>query len=623
MFFRSQIRTITHPQMADPEQKIGNYVILERLAHGGMAQIYKAKTADASGIERLVVIKRILPHISSSPEYVNMLIDEAKIAVHFNHGNIAQIYDLGRVGDDYFIVMEYVDGKTLGQIIREFRERGEALPLDLICYAMMEVCRGLDYMHRKVGFDGKPLGVVHRDISPQNIIVSYSGTVKIIDFGVAKAEGKMIHTESGVLKGKFAYMSPEQADGQPIDQRSDIFSAGVLLWELATQKRLFKRKSNQETVRAVKKAAFKSASKMRADVPGALDNILEKALHKKRPRRYQYASEMADHLERLLMTINPKYRPIHATQFLYTYFGPEADEKGLPPELPELDIPQKPKLVKNRVEDLEEENTEIEKRPALALSGLYKKLGQGAALFFVLSGLAGSAIWFYTSYWTKGFVFVEVTPLTARVFMNDAPLDLVALTKPLRVASKKELNFRFVLEGYVTEVRTLTLDHRQTEKLLVNLKKEIPPFGDVTLESSPVGATVYLNDIEWQQKTPTRIPQLASGKEHKIGLSLTGHVFFEQTLSLTPGESKKIQAALQINYASLQVDSLPRGAAVAIDGQIVGKTPYTFSRAIPGDQLEIGLELAGYQTYSKSYEFAEGEQKKIFVELQTEGPVSP
>ncbi|MDO8520011.1 MAG: serine/threonine-protein kinase [Deltaproteobacteria bacterium] len=326
--------------MPENELKLGDYLILEKIAHGGMAQIYKAKTADPKGIERLVVIKRILPHISSNPEYVEMLIDEAKIAVHFNHGNIAQIYDLGRIENDYFIVMEYVDGKTVGQVLRDFNERGERLPLDLIVFALAEVCRGLDYMHRKTGADGNSLGVVHRDISPQNIIISYSGTVKIIDFGVAKSLDKLSQTESGVLKGKFAYMSPEQAEGDQIDRRSDIFAAGILLWELLTGERLFKRKTNPETVKAVRKAAVKHPSKYRIDIPRTLDKIVMKALERRRGARYQWASDMAADLTRVLYELNPDFRPLHVTELLYRYFGPEVDEAALPAELPELNVPR-------------------------------------------------------------------------------------------------------------------------------------------------------------------------------------------------------------------------------------------------------------------------------------------
>ncbi len=256
------------------DKKLGDYLILDKIAHGGMAEVYKAKTLDPLGIERLVVIKRILPHIASQPEYIEMLVDEAKIAVHFSHGNIAQIYDLGRIGDDYFIVMEFVDGKTLSQVLRAFRDKPTPIPIDIAVYAVLEVCRALDYIHNKADASGAPLGIVHRDISPQNIIISYSGNVKVIDFGVAKSLEKLNQTEAGVLKGKFAYMSPEQARGDFVNHRSDLFSVGILLWELLTQTRLFKRPNNKATVQAVLKYKAPKVTDIRGEVPKSLERIV-------------------------------------------------------------------------------------------------------------------------------------------------------------------------------------------------------------------------------------------------------------------------------------------------------------------------------------------------------------
>ncbi|MBI2974705.1 MAG: serine/threonine protein kinase, partial [Deltaproteobacteria bacterium] len=210
---------------------LGQYFLQEKIAQGGMAEIYKGIASDIHGIKKTVVIKKILPHIAANKEFVDMLVSEAKIAVQLNHGNIAQIYDLGRAGSDYFMVMEFVDGKSLSQIHKRCLKNGELIPIKYICYLISEVANGLDYMHHKADSAGKPLGIVHRDISPQNLIVSYSGNVKIIDFGIAKAAFKIDGTETGILKGKFAYMSPEQARGENIDDRSDIFSLGVILHE--------------------------------------------------------------------------------------------------------------------------------------------------------------------------------------------------------------------------------------------------------------------------------------------------------------------------------------------------------------------------------------------------------
>src|SRR3989338_5707931 len=334
------------------KKKLGDYLILEKIAHGGMAQIYKAQTTDPKGTGRLVVIKRILPHISSNKDYISMLVDEAKMASQFSHGNIAQIYDFGRVDDDYFIVMEYVDGKTLGEIFKAFQSRPEAIPIDILVYVVMQVCQGLEYMHSRKDPQGKSLGIVHRDISPQNVIVSHSSDVKIIDFGVAKAFDRESYTESGVLKGKFAYMSPEQVDGSDLDNRSDIFSAGIILWEMLTGKRLFKQRTNQMTIKAIRKAKVPKLRNIRSDIPKDLEKIILQALHKNRKKRYASAAEMGYDLSRILVEHFPNFRPIQVSQFLMQYFGPEPDEADLSPELQELKVERKelpPPLVEKQI----------------------------------------------------------------------------------------------------------------------------------------------------------------------------------------------------------------------------------------------------------------------------------
>src|SRR3954470_19172056 len=197
-----------------------------------MAEVFKAKATGVEGFERMVAVKRILPSIAEDEEFITMFIDEAKIAVQLTHANVAQIFDLGRVDGSFFIALEYVHGKDLRAIFNRGRQRGELLPIPMSCYAIMKLCEGLDYAHNKRDATGGFLNLVHRDVSPQNILVSYEGEVKIIDFGIAKAAGRSHQTQAGILKGKFAYMSPEQVQGRSIDRRSDIFAVGNILFEM-------------------------------------------------------------------------------------------------------------------------------------------------------------------------------------------------------------------------------------------------------------------------------------------------------------------------------------------------------------------------------------------------------
>jgi len=229
----------------------GKYYLLERINVGGMAEVFKAKTFGVEGFERLLAVKRILPNIAEDEEFITMFIDEAKIAVQLQHANIAQIFDLGKVDDSYFIALEYVNGRDLRSIFDRMRSRGEALPIALACHVMMQVCEGLDYAHNKRDGQGRELHLIHRDISPQNVLIGYDGEVKLIDFGIAKAAGKASTTQAGILKGKFGYMSPEQVRGLPIDKRSDIFAVGIVLYELLTGERLFVGETDFSTLEKV------------------------------------------------------------------------------------------------------------------------------------------------------------------------------------------------------------------------------------------------------------------------------------------------------------------------------------------------------------------------------------
>ncbi|MBX7147898.1 protein kinase [bacterium] len=602
--------------MAEQELKLGDYLILEKIAHGGMAQIYKAKTSDPGGIERLVVIKRILPHISSQPEYVDMLIDEAKIAVHFNHGNIAQVYDLGKAGKDYFIVMEYVDGKTLGQILRHFKERGEEIPIDILVYCMIEACKGLDYIHNKTDASGKPLGVVHRDISPQNIIVSYSGTVKIIDFGVAKSLDKLNQTESGVLKGKFAYMSPEQTHGEKIDRRSDIFSSGILLWELLTQNRLFKKKTNQDTIKAVRRAAFVSPLEFREDIPPDLVKILKKALRRFRFLRYSTASQMASELNRFLLKHYPDFKPLRVAQFLYTYFGPEADEKDLPQEVPNL---------KNELKATPNKKVEITAKTfskqvgVLRLKNALKWGGAGAVALATLVFLAWSAGAFI-AYLNRAHLVLNVSPLEARVKLNGKTIKGEAGVYTIEYESGEKFHVEASLDNYVEEDREYVLEKKETREEEIKLTKKIPQFGSVFVESDPVGAKVYINNMDWGQLTPAEISQLPNDKDVDVGFFMEGYIFSSQKVHIRGGETLKVFGRLEKNYAALEIDSQPPGARVIVNGQETGVTPYVDKKIVPLTTVNITLVMEGYEALNQSLVLSPGENKELALTLKAITP---
>jgi len=283
-----------------PLEIYGSYQLVEKLAVGGMAQLFLARRVKPKGQERTVVLKRILPHLAEDTAFVTMFLDEARIAARLHHPNVIEILDLGAEGDSYFIAMEYIHGEDLRRISKRGIEQGRRMPPALVCRVVAQACRGLDYAHRRTDQTGKPLRIVHRDVSPQNILVGFDGHVKVVDFGIAKAVDKATVTASGVIKGKHAYMSPEQALGREIDHRTDVFALGIVLYETLTATRLFRRATDLQTLKAVSECKVDPPSRVFPGVPAQLDPILMKALTKDLNARYQRASELADALEQWL-----------------------------------------------------------------------------------------------------------------------------------------------------------------------------------------------------------------------------------------------------------------------------------------------------------------------------------
>ena len=302
-------------------EKFGDYLLLRKIATGGMAEVFAAKTKAVEGISRQVAIKRILPNLTDDAEFVDMFVDEAKITVQLNHVNIGQVYELGRVDDAYFIAMEYIRGRDLNAILSDAWEHKFSIPIALATHIMQQVLAGLDYAHQKKGLDGQPLNIVHRDVSPANVLCSFEGQVKIIDFGIAKAVSKVSLTRPGLIKGKISYMSPEQMRGQKIDQRSDIFAAGIILYELLTGQRLFAAKSDVETIRNVLKGQIKPIRELRPDIPADLADVVERCLQRDRQARYACAGDASQDLQRVMIVHNYRHPHELVTQYMETRFG--------------------------------------------------------------------------------------------------------------------------------------------------------------------------------------------------------------------------------------------------------------------------------------------------------------
>ena len=308
--------------------RFGKYLLLEKLATGGMAQLYRAKIIGVEGFEKFIAIKQILPHLAHEEELITSFIDEAKLAALLNHQNVVQIYDFGSMENSYFITMEFLHGKDLRSVNAKAKEKGTPVSLENALYLISKVCAGLDYAHKLKDFQGKSLHIIHRDISPQNIFLTYEGDVKIVDFGIAKAASQSTITQVGMIKGKVAYMSPEQAAGKVIDHRSDIFATGILLYELVAGRRMFQGDDTLQILSKVREAEFTPLGTLKGGLPEKLYDIVAKALAKEPEDRYQSLVDMQADIEECIFRLNLRPSGRSMAEYLKLLFAEDIEAEG-------------------------------------------------------------------------------------------------------------------------------------------------------------------------------------------------------------------------------------------------------------------------------------------------------
>jgi len=285
-------------------QQSQRYRVIEKIASGGMAEVFRAESAGLEGFKKTVAIKRVLPHLSEKKQFIGMFLDEARLSAHLSHSNCVQVFDIG-VGDNtYFIVMEYVDGADLKAGIEHQKRLGRRIPVEEACLICVRICEGLAYAHDARDPKGNHLHIVHRDMSPPNVLITRHGEVKIVDFGLAKANSQLEKSEPGIIKGKFSYLSPEAALGRPVDARTDIFAVGIILWELLAGRRLFMGDSDLETVRLVQSVTVPPIRQLNPKVTPEIERVIARALTQDPNDRYQTARQFGEDLNNMLFHLD-------------------------------------------------------------------------------------------------------------------------------------------------------------------------------------------------------------------------------------------------------------------------------------------------------------------------------
>jgi eukaryotic-like serine/threonine-protein kinase len=483
---------------ASPSSKFGKYELLDRIAAGGMAEIYRARYEPVPGVSKQVVIKKILPHYAANKAFVAMFTNEARIAISLSHGNIAQVFDFGTIEGDSYLAMELVDGPPLSKVIRRTKAAGiPVLPLEMAAWVTAEMLDGLHYAHSRLDERGRPLHIVHRDISPQNVLLSFEGQVKIVDFGIAHARTSAEEPGNAAVKGKYSYFAPEQARGLALDGRTDIFAAGIMLYELVTGDLPFQGKMMEAMTRIVKGQYYRP-SERNPRVDEMLERIIVKALALQPADRYQTALAFKEDLSRYLISHYPNFTPSRLSQFLQYLFEDELVAQGRPVQLPAEFI--------RRVEDWKEplpETALVPLPPAEPeamlthdnpissgaplptehgrsnVGGWLRPLGLGVA-----SVAVGVAAVLVLGRMSRATLELSSVPAGAAVTLDGVALGAVT---PLQVAgldgnTKHEVKLE--LNGYLAWVNSVPLKRGQT--LIVNADLlPVPPPPPVAPEPEP------------------------------------------------------------------------------------------------------------------------------------------
>jgi serine/threonine-protein kinase len=597
--------------------------LLKEIAIGGMAEIHVAKQTGVEGFEKLVVIKKILPQFARDPHFVKMFLNEARLAARLSHPNVVHIYDLGYANGVYYIAMEYIHGENLSGVTYACRQQKRTIPLEHALKMVSQICEGLHYAHSKTDVRGKPLGIVHRDVSPQNILISYEGVVKLVDFGVAKAATRYDEdTRAGLIKGKLAYMSPEQISGEQMDSRSDIFSLGIVLWELCTGRRLFGRFEPAVILQKIAETEVPPPSKVNRRVSSQLDSIIMRSLQQDRDRRYQSTFQLHMAIEEFMKKQGLSSSTLHLGRFMRTLFRKklEDDEKvreaeisgaGLEAELfDDLEPTKEASSGAKAIEELfptappttsEREPVEVDDSDIL---GAPKKRRWGVWIFILLL--------------------------------------LAALG----------------IVGYRFHPQIMSFIEGLTAKEEPTKKPEPPPQaapGTVKIDSKPSGATVSM-DAKKRGKTPLEIADVEVGVEHWLKVTAEGYQPWILKFKLEkPGEKKTVNATLAKlekeepkevpkeepkeepkepkkepvarRYGKVRVITKPPGASVELDGaELVDVTPLTITEVVAGKRHELRAFMKGRKDWVTKFRVKKGKRLVLrgrLPKIKTAKPPKP
>lgn len=588
----------------------GRYRIIKKISSGGMGEIFLASLEREEGFTKQLVIKKLLPSLSQNPAFVAMFNNEARLAAQLSHTNIVQIFDFGRMEDIQFIAMEWVHGENLSDVITQAAATDRQIPVRVACQIILSVLRGLDYAHRKRDADGKPLELIHRDIAPRNVLVSYEGEVKLIDFGLAKATAAGDATEGGALKGSYCYMSPEQVGGRAMDARSDLFSAALVFFELLAGERLFPPEMGLrpllEAIHHMDLSYWKRQGKNPWEgLPPGLVAILKKALATEPAARYQSAREFIEAIESFLREGNGAYPEISLSDYMHELFAEKiavaepAGNGGIERTHVSEDA-QRALLAAAEAARLEEA---AEGPPGTRAGRITHALFNVLAALIILSIIGGGGFLGY-HFLIKprlrardfGSVRVVTDPPGSTVFFNGQPLSGASPIQIESVPLGLEHILRVEKPGYQPQEKKVFLE-KGGDRLGLEQFSLVRAIGQVFLVSEPAGAEVILDEKELAGKTPLLLENIEVGTEHEMRLTKDGYRPEPIRFVIeSPDKAERFTVQMIPLVASLTITSTPSGARVFMGGDKTGcKTPCETDKVEIGKEVSVRVKKSGWK----------------------------
>ena len=566
-------------------KQFGKYTLLYKLSAGGMAEIFLALQRSLVGFEKLVVVKRILPAMNQDRSFVDMLLHEARIAATLSHPNIVQTFDAGEIEGTYYIAMEHIHGEDVHAVMRAGKKRGTGqLPLEHMLSIMLGVCAGLAYMHDKRDLGGVPLGIVHRDISTRNIVVSFNGDVKIVDFGIAKSQIEDTEDQKEQqLKGKIQYMSPEQVTGAAIDWRTDIFAAGVVLFELTTGKRLFKGASDVETLLMIRDGEYTRPSQINLDYPPALERIVLRALQKRREDRYQSAREMQADLEQFIRDERIPVSPVSLSSWMQFLF----EEKLA-----------RHKEALQGVKQLVNVITTQQKRWTMEMNSGITSTAMSAAPANTSTSASSST---------------ASLPAPARGNLS---------TSLIPVASAIALVGGFMYMQHEMSLRQAEIlkMYREEQGIRQQPVPQVELKGSLEIASKPAGCAIWLNGDLRPEVTPAKLDNLPLGRELHVKLTKDGLEAYRTKVKLSEDAPfKEIDAEMRKTTATVVLRVDPP-SAVWLDGKVWKGDRSRIEGLSPGEEHNILIAANGYSPKTIHVTAQAGETKTFSIQLQKADP---